>query len=69
MNPHLVDVNIKNSESFKSLVRAILLSQGQFSLILVHCNYRLLRQKLLQQLLAEGRLQLQERWLESSALH
>ena len=39
-----------NEESLQTLVRAIQLSTGQFSLILARCNYRSLRERMMQQL-------------------
>src|SRR5919202_298668 len=44
------DVNAKNEDSLRTLVRAIALSQEQFSLILARCNYQFLQQRLMQQL-------------------
>ncbi|MDJ1172061.1 hypothetical protein PMG71_21755 [Roseofilum sp. BLCC_M154] len=41
---------IENERALNQLARAITLSQGQFSLILVRCNYRQLRDYLLKQL-------------------
>lgn len=46
----LEDVATYNQESLRTLVRALDLSQGQFSLILVRCNYTCLRDRMLQQL-------------------
>ncbi len=39
-----------NERSLKTLVRAIAMSQQQFSLILVRCNYEQLRQQIAQRL-------------------
>jgi tRNA A-37 threonylcarbamoyl transferase component Bud32 len=47
---HLEDVNGKNEKSLQTLVRAIRLSQGEFSLILVRCNYANLRAQIVQRL-------------------
>ncbi len=44
------DVTAYNEQLLKSLVRAITLSQGDFSLILVHCNYTSWQPFILQQL-------------------
>jgi len=44
------DVAAENEESLQALIRAITLSQGEFSLILVCCNYAHLREKIVQQL-------------------
>ncbi|MCU0516289.1 MAG: hypothetical protein MUC60_05355 [Oscillatoria sp. Prado101] len=46
----LEDVATYNQESLRTLVRGIDLSQGQFSLILLRCNYTRLRDRMLQQL-------------------
>jgi WD40 repeat protein/tetratricopeptide (TPR) repeat protein len=43
------DVATYNQRSLKTLLRAISLSQGQFSLILVRCNYAWLTEKMLSQ--------------------
>ncbi len=50
MELHQDDVNVKNEESLRTLSRAITLSEGQFSLILVRCNYQSLQQRVMQQL-------------------
>lgn len=42
-----------NERSLKSLGRAIAFSDGQFSLVLVRCNYHCLRRQILQQLQSE----------------
>ncbi|MEH2293264.1 nSTAND1 domain-containing NTPase, partial [Nostoc sp.] len=39
-----------NERSLQTLVRAITLSQGEFSLILLRCNYAVLRQRMVQRL-------------------
>jgi len=44
------DVAAYNESSLKALVRAITLSQGQFRLILVRCNYGALRDRIVQRL-------------------
>jgi WD40 repeat protein len=44
------DVQLYNERSLKALDRAITLSQGEFSLVLVRCNYRRLRERILHQL-------------------
>ena len=50
-NPHQPeDVAAYNESSLKALVRAITLSQGQFRLILVRCNYGALRDRTVQRL-------------------
>ncbi|MEH2007713.1 nSTAND1 domain-containing NTPase [Nostoc sp.] len=45
-----VDVKAANERALRSLGRAIALSSGQFSLVLVCCNYRVLQEQMLQQL-------------------
>ena len=45
-----ININIKNDESFQTLERAIKLSQGELSLILLRCNYQSLRQNIIQRL-------------------
>jgi tetratricopeptide (TPR) repeat protein len=44
------DVERSNDRSLNTLLRAIQLSQGQFSLILARCNYTSLRDRIVQQL-------------------
>ncbi|MBN3962704.1 hypothetical protein [Nostoc sp. NMS8] len=45
-----VDVRAANEQALRSLGRAITLSSGQFSLVLVCCNYRALQERMLQRL-------------------
>ncbi|MGQ4648746.1 WD40 domain-containing protein [Lyngbya aestuarii] len=45
-----VDIALYNEGSLKALHRALALSQGEFSLVLVRCNYKLLQQQILQEL-------------------
>ena len=61
------DVNAKNDESLRMLARSLTLSQGQFSLILARCNYRSLRQHLMQQLRERCPIEFRERVLDPSA--
>ncbi|HAJ64819.1 MAG TPA: hypothetical protein DCP31_40910, partial [Cyanobacteria bacterium UBA8543] len=50
-NPHQPeDVAAYNESSLKALVRAIRLSQGQFRLILLGCNYAVLQKRMVQRL-------------------
>lgn len=50
-NPHQPeDVAAYNESSLKALVRAIRLSEGQFRLILVRCNYAALQECMVQRL-------------------
>ncbi|WP_026734397.1 eIF2A-related protein [Fischerella sp. PCC 9605] len=44
------DVTAINENSLQTLVRSITLSQGQFSLILVRCNYASLRERMVERL-------------------
>lgn len=56
-----------NQRSLQRLIRAIDLSKGQFALILVRCNYRQLRQRMLDNLRAVTKsLYLRELFLEPS---
>ncbi|MEH2322165.1 MAG: hypothetical protein V7K32_00895 [Nostoc sp.] len=45
-----VDIRAANERALRSLGRAITLSSGQFSLVLVCCNYRVLQERMLQRL-------------------
>jgi WD40 repeat protein/tetratricopeptide (TPR) repeat protein len=45
-----VDIRANNERALRSLGRAIALSHGQFSLVLVCCNYRVLQEEMLQRL-------------------
>ncbi|MCP2728942.1 nSTAND1 domain-containing NTPase [Limnofasciculus baicalensis] len=54
-NPNLLEeITDNNARSLKTLTRAIALSQGRFSLILVRCNYKSLRSQILQRLHQES---------------
>ncbi len=57
-----VDVRVANERALRSLGRAIALSSGQFSLVLVCCNYRVLQEMMLQRLeeLSSGLHQIQK---------
>jgi tetratricopeptide (TPR) repeat protein len=57
-----------NERSLKALDRALALSQGEFSLVLVHCNYKRLRDRILHQLreLSAHRYEIRELELPSS---
>jgi WD40 repeat protein len=56
-----IDINNGNDRALRSLVRAISLSQGEFSVVLVCCNYGSLRNSILEKLTAmdwkSGRIQ------------
>ncbi len=60
------DVNQHNQRSFKRLIRAIDLSQGQFSLILVRCNYTQLQQQILNRLQQQSQIFTQSLHLDPS---
>jgi tetratricopeptide (TPR) repeat protein len=49
-----------NQPSLQALLRAIEFSQGQFGLILVRCNYRELRDRIMQQLRQQSPIEIQE---------
>lgn len=57
---------IYNQRSLKRLVRSITLSQGQFSLILVCCNYQYLQQTMIKQLKKLSSVEIQELVLPKS---
>ncbi|MEA5617424.1 hypothetical protein VB711_06170 [Cronbergia sp. UHCC 0137] len=48
------DITAANERALRSLGRAICLSSGQFSVVLVCCNYGVLRESILQQLTEKG---------------
>ncbi len=58
--PHSDQISLHNKQSINTLARAILLSQGEFSLILVRCNYAFLRERMMQQLRHKCDLEIQE---------
>ncbi len=60
------EVAVFNERSFKTLLRAITLSQGQFALILVRCNYVGLQEQLWHRLQALCSVSLQELVLPQS---
>jgi len=55
-----------NAASCKTLMRAINISQGDFSLILAHCNCSQLREEILQQIIEQCPLAIQELALDCS---
>ncbi|WP_323260564.1 WD40 repeat domain-containing protein [Pseudanabaena galeata] len=59
------NVNSQNERSLEILDRAINLFQGNFSLIIVNCNYRSLRQKLLTRLAVKSGAQHSDLWWQS----
>ncbi|HEY9902537.1 MAG TPA: hypothetical protein V6D43_08925 [Candidatus Sericytochromatia bacterium] len=63
------DVTVYNERSLNALDRAIAFSRGEFSLVLVRCNYKRLRDRLLHELRkrSKDRYQIQELVLPSSA--
>lgn len=63
---NLEDVAIANEQSLRTLNRAIRLSQGQFSLILVRCNYADLREQMAQRLHQLSKVEISEITLPAS---
>ena len=61
------EIRVKNEQSLKTLVRAIAISQGRFTLILVHCNYAELRSQILEQLRGQNLGNIREIVLPKSA--
>ncbi len=71
-NTTLTDIAISNQHSLQRLIRAIALSNGQFSLILVRCNYTELCKQVLDNIRSQTRdVNLREVYLSPStaALH
>ncbi|MEM9924228.1 MAG: tetratricopeptide repeat protein [Cyanobacteria bacterium P01_D01_bin.50] len=71
-NTSLTDIAISNQHSLHRLIRAIALSNGQFSLILVRCNYRELCKQVLDNIRSQTKeVNLREVFLSPSttALH
>jgi WD40 repeat protein len=64
-----IDVAAYNERSLNTLDRAIAFSRGEFSLVLVRCNYKRLRDRLISELTkrAQNRYQIKELPLASSA--
>ena len=60
------DVTQYNDRSFNRLIRAITLSQGQFSLILVRCNYTQLQQQILHLLQQQTQIPIRQLQLDPS---
>ncbi len=60
------EVTQHNHRSLNRLIRAITLSQGQFSLILVRCNYTQLQQQVLQQLQQQTEIPIRQLTLAST---
>ena len=62
------EIGVYNERSLNALDRAIALSRGEFSLVLVRCNYKRLRDRLVRDLKkrSENRYQIQELVLPSS---
>lgn len=56
-----------NERSLKSLLRAMTLASGRFSLILAHCNYNTLRSQITQQLRHQDQIQVRAIALSESA--
>ncbi|MEG4446326.1 hypothetical protein QUB47_31080 [Microcoleus sp. AT9_B5] len=62
-SPELIQIN---QESLKTLIRGITCFQEEFSLILAVCNYRTLREQIVQQLREQCPVQMRELVLEKS---
>ncbi|MEM8545672.1 MAG: AAA family ATPase, partial [Cyanobacteria bacterium P01_H01_bin.119] len=56
--PFLASSTAENQGALTALLRAIRLSQGQFSLVLAHCNYETLRDRVIKALCQEADLSL-----------
>ena len=59
-------VLVDNDESLQTLIRAITLSEGEFSLILVRCNYAHLRERMVEQLREQCPIAIRELALDKS---
>jgi len=66
MNDSSAELIQINQESLKTLIRGITYFQEEFSLILAVCNYRTLREQILQQLREQCPVQIRELVLEKS---
>lgn len=53
-------ISLNNEQAIRTLARAITYSQGEFSLILVRCNYVSLRERMMQQLRQQCSIEIQE---------
>ncbi|HEY9833612.1 MAG TPA: hypothetical protein V6D26_23875 [Stenomitos sp.] len=60
------EIIVENEEALQTLIRAITLSQGEFSLILVRCNYAHLREQIVQQLREQCPIKIYELVLDES---
>ncbi len=60
------NLEVDNQQSLQSLVRAITLSEGEFSLILLRCNYAVLRQRMVERLHQLSPVQIREITLPAS---
>lgn len=63
---HQADVMLLNEDSLKTLIRGITQFQGEFSLILAVCNYRTLREQIVQKLREQCPVDVSELVLEPS---
>jgi hypothetical protein len=66
MNDSSAELIQINQESLKTLIRGITYFQEEFSLILAVCNYRTLREQIVQQLREQCPVQMRELVLEKS---
>lgn len=64
VSPAIEQVGIDHSRALRQLIRSIILSQGQFCLILAHCNSPSLRQKAIEQLQKSCPVKVQELCLD-----
>ncbi|TVP61062.1 MAG: hypothetical protein EA343_15420, partial [Nodularia sp. (in: Bacteria)] len=60
------NLEVDNQQSLQTLVRAITLSEGEFSLILLRCNYAVLRQDMVERLRQLSPVQIREITLPTS---
>lgn len=60
------DAATQNARSLNTLKRAIALSQGEFALVLVNCNYDLLQQEIVRELRENSSIQFRAIFLEES---
>ncbi|MGE5655887.1 MAG: hypothetical protein ACM37W_04660 [Actinomycetota bacterium] len=67
MNPQQQeDIQLQNARSLQTLCRTLTMSQGEFSLILVRCNYAHLREEMVQKLHEQCSVEIQELFLSPS---
>ncbi len=64
VSPAIEQVGIDHSRALRQLIRSVILSQGQFCLILAHCNSGTRRQKVVEQLHISSPVIIQELCLD-----